>query len=57
MKKIKLWVDTGFACAVHEEIIEVDDDYSHEELDEDAQEYMFECIEYGWCEVDEEDIW
>lgn len=57
MKKIKLWVDTGFACAVHEEIIEVDDDYRHEELDEDAREYMFECIEYGWCEVDEEDAW
>lgn len=57
MKKIKLWVDTGFACATHEEIIEVEDDCGYEELEEIAEEYMFECIEYGWCEVDEEDVW
>lgn len=53
MRKIKLWVDTGFVCAEHEEIIEVEDDCTDKELEEIARDYMFECIEYGWHEVDE----
>ena len=34
-------------------IIEVSDDITDEELDEVAEEYMFEHIDYGWKEVDQ----
>lgn len=51
MRKIKLWVETGFAGASHEEVVEVDDDFEYEDLEELARDYMFEHIEYGWQEL------
>lgn len=54
MKKIKLWVETGFVGATHEEIIEVDDDTTEEEIDEIALEFLHNCIEYGWSNEVEE---
>lgn len=53
MRKIKLWVDTGFYGAMHQEVIEVEDDYMDEDLDGIARDYMFENIQYGWDEVEE----
>lgn len=57
MRTIKLWVDTGYYGADYDEIIEVNDDCTDKELEEMARELMFENITYGWCEVDEEDVW
>lgn len=48
MRRIKLWVETGY-----EEIIEVDDDATDEEIDEEARMFLFDNISYGWYEVDE----
>lgn len=53
MKKIKLFVDTGWAGCDHEEIVEVNDNITEEELDEMAEDFRSECISYGWCEVEE----
>ena len=53
MRKIKLWVETGYVNANHEVIIEVEDDITDEELDEDAKEYMLDRISYGWYEMEE----
>lgn len=51
MREIKLWVETGFYNACHEEVIEVDDDYTDEDLDGIARDYMEENISFGWEEL------
>ena len=51
MREIKLWVETGFCGACHEETIKVDDDCTNEELDELAKEFLYESISYGWEEL------
>lgn len=51
MREIKLWVETGYYSTCHEEIIEVDDDCTNEELDEFAKEFIHEVISYGWEEL------
>lgn len=55
MKYVSLWVETGFAGARHEEVVEVEDNCTDEELELIAREYLFECVEYGWCEANEDD--
>lgn len=50
MRYVTLWIETGFAGARHEEVIEVPDNCTDEELELTAREYLFECIEYGWSE-------
>lgn len=50
MKKIRLWIETGYVGADYDEIIEVPDDVSEEELWEYAEEYVWENISYGWTE-------
>lgn len=50
MRKIKLWVETGFVNAEHTDFIEVEDDTTEEELNELAEQFMRESIECGWSE-------
>ena len=52
MRKIKLWVEIGYAGADYEEIIDVDDDATDEEIWEEADMFLVENISYGWDEVD-----
>ena len=53
MRRIKLWVEARFAGADYEEIIDVDDDATDEEIWEEADMFLAENISYGWDEVDE----
>ena len=53
MRKIKLWVEIGYVGADYEEIIDVDDDATDEEIWEEADMFLVENISYGWDEVDE----
>lgn len=55
MRKIKLWVGTGFINAEHTDFIEVEDDITEEELDKIAEEFMWEHICCGWSEVEGEE--
>lgn len=55
MRKIKLWVETGIVGGEHEDIIEVEDDTTEEELNEMALEFMWGYVQYGWSEAEEED--
>lgn len=55
MRKIKVYVNTGFVNAKHEETFEVEDDTTDEELDEMVEDFLNNCIEYGYYEVDEND--
>lgn len=48
MKRIRVYVTTGFVGCGREEIIEVEDDCSDEEIEEFAREVMFSMIEWGW---------
>ena len=50
MRKIKLWVETGFVGGEYEDFIEVEDDTTEEELNELAEQFMWECIGCGWSE-------
>ena len=51
MKKIKLWIETGYCSADYEEIIEVEDSCTEEDLEKMAREFMFEKIAFGWMEI------
>ena len=53
MRKIKLWIETGFVGGDFEEIIEVDDNATDEEIWEEADIFLAEHISHGWCEFDE----
>ncbi len=53
MRKIKLWIETGIVGGDFETIIEVDDDATEEEIEEEASLFLAEHISYGWDEIDE----
>ena len=50
MKSITLYVESGYSSADYYETIEVPDDTTDEELDEMAQEFRNNHIEWGWFE-------
>jgi len=47
MNIYRIYVNTGFAGAIHEEEIESEVELSRSELEEQAAQLMFETIEYG----------
>ncbi|MDD5353252.1 MAG: hypothetical protein PHS93_08850 [Candidatus Omnitrophica bacterium] len=51
MKKIRWYLNTGFAGATHEGEFEIEDDATNEEIDEYARTEAFNCIEWGWEEA------
>lgn len=54
--KVKLYIETGFVGDdEYNEIIEVDDDISENELDELAYEHFIDNIYYGWTKIEDED--
>lgn len=53
MRKIKWYLDTGYAGADYEGEFEVEDDATDKEIDEEAREYALEKIEWGWQEEKE----
>ena len=55
MRKIRIWVDTGFCNATHEEIFEFEDDITDEEIEEEARIFLFNCIEFGWEDYEDEE--
>ena len=50
MKSIILYVESGYSSADYYETIEVPDGTTDEELDEMAQEFRNNHIEWGWFE-------
>lgn len=51
MRKIKAYLDTGFAGCRIEEEFEVEDDATQEQIEEEAREAVFNSIDWGWNEV------
>ena len=45
------YLETGFAgCAIAEEF-EVDDNATDSEIEEQAREVIFDCVDWGWHEM------
>lgn len=52
MIKVKVWINTGFAGAKHQDVFEFDDDVTDDEIDEEVKDWLFNKIEYGWVKLD-----
>ena len=51
MRKIKAYLETGFAGCRIEEEFEVENDATQEQIEEEAREAVFNSIDWGWHEV------
>ena len=56
MKKYRVWLNTGFAGVNNEDVIEIDDDATPEEIDEQCRDYAFNDIDWGYEEIEDE-LW
>lgn len=48
MKTLKLWIDTDYANCNYYEEIEVSDDCTEEQCEEECKTFLHNHIEYGW---------
>lgn len=54
MKKLKVWIETGYAHGYHEVEVELDENLSKDEIEKYAHEVMHEqLVEWGWEVVEE----
>ncbi len=53
MKKINVSVSTNFVQCKATTTIEVEDDATEKEINEQALDAVFEMIDYGWNEVED----
>lgn len=54
MKKLKFYVSTGFVGSKREEIVEVEDNATDDEIQEEFNLWMWENISAGWLDIEEE---
>ncbi len=53
MRKIKVSVSTGYIGCTSEDVIEVEDNATEDEINRLALDHMFDSmIDYGWSEED-----
>ena len=50
MKEIIVYVTTGYSDSERRRVIEVPDDATEEEIQEEALETVYELIDWGWIE-------
>ena len=50
--KIRVWTHTDIVGSMTEDVIEVEDGLTEEQIDEEAKEYIFNFIEWGWNEIE-----
>lgn len=55
MKRVKFYFDPGYVGTEREEIFEFSDDYTEKEIEQEYQEWVWECCEGCWFVLDEED--
>lgn len=46
--KLKMWIDTGFVGCKYEDELEVPDDITEDECEEEAKVFLHNNILYGW---------
>lgn len=49
--KIKVHLSIGFPTATHTDILEMDDDYTEEDIHREVEEWANNYIEISWDEV------
>jgi len=49
--RIKVWCDNGMAGGERNDVIEVDDDATDEDIEIAVREWFFNFHEYGWEKV------
>lgn len=53
MRKFIVWLNTGYAGCNIEEVIELPDDSTDEEIEEACKDEAFQSIDWGYVEVTE----
>lgn len=53
--KVEFILETGFAGATHREIVEFDDSYSEEDIDDCFQEWKNSFLDASWHMLENED--
>ena len=53
MKKYRVWLDIGLAGAKLEDIIEIEDDATPEEIDEQCRDFIFNDVDWGYAEIED----
>lgn len=54
MRKIRLWIETGFAGCNYEDVIEIEDDSTDKDIEIEMLAFLQNNIDYGWCEVEDD---
>jgi hypothetical protein len=54
MKKYRVWLNTGFAGVNNEDVIEIEDDATPEEIEEQCKDLAFNDIDWGYEEIEED---
>lgn len=52
--KIRVWARTDVVGSMTEDVIEVEDDLTEKEIDEEARAYLCNFVEWGWNEVEQD---
>lgn len=53
--KIKVWAKTDVVGSKTEDIIELPEYLTEDEINEEAHDYIFNFVEWGWERVSDED--
>lgn len=53
--KIRVWAHTDVVGSMTEDVIEVEDDLTEEQIEEEARDYIFNFVEWGWDKVEQDD--
>lgn len=54
MRKVKIVLSTGFARANYEEILEIEDDITEEEMEEICEDFVWNRISVDWEYLNED---
>ncbi len=51
MRTLKIYLTIGFPGAMHRDEIEVEDDATEEQIEEEVRDWAMNHVEWGWTEV------
>lgn len=53
--RVKVWLSIGFPQAAHADVLEIDDDATDDEIEEEVRDWKDSLTEWGWSRLDAED--
>lgn len=51
--KIRVWASTDVVGSKTEDVIDLPDEMTEEEIEAEAKDYIFQFVDWGWKKVDE----